>query len=62
MTDAELKMELKILVFDNSIDEQETSEDGLRIGLLSNEGLYNEVKSLINYYKNIADESRKSNG
>ena len=58
MTDEELKIGLKVLVFDDSRDEQETPEDGLRIGILSNEDLYHEIENLINYYKNLANESK----
>jgi hypothetical protein len=58
MTDEELKIGLKVLVFDDSRDEQETPEDGFRIGLLSNEDLYHEVENLINYYKNLLNESK----
>jgi hypothetical protein len=56
MSDNELKVCLKSIVFDLSKDEHESPEDGFRIGTLSNEDLYGEVVALITYYKD------KSNG
>jgi hypothetical protein len=56
MSDNELKKELKILIFDESKDEQEASEDGFRIGILSNEEILQEVVSLIEYYKQKDDD------
>lgn len=55
MSDDELKICFKNLVFDMSRDEQESPEDGFRIGTLSNEELYSEVLSLITYYKDKSD-------
>lgn len=55
MSDDELKICFKNLVFDLSKDEQKTPEDGFRIGTLSNEDLYGEVVSLIRYYKDKSD-------
>ncbi len=52
MTNEELKIELKKLIFNESRDEQESIEDGLRIGLLSNKEIYNEIENLMQYYKN----------
>ena len=61
MTNEELKIKLKQLIFDESRDEQEFPEDGLRIGLLDNTELFNEVESLLNYYKNreMSDSVKK---
>lgn len=56
MSDNELKKELKILIFDESKDQQETSENGFRIGILSNEEILQEVVSLIEYYKEKNNE------
>lgn len=56
MSDNELKICLKSIVFDQSRDEQKSPEDGFRIGTLSNEELYSEILGLITYYKD------KSNG
>lgn len=55
MSDNELKVCLKSIVFDMARDEQESPEDGFRIGTLSNEELYSEVLSLITYYKDKSD-------
>ena len=52
MTDEEFKKKLKTLVFDEFRDEQESPEDGLKIGLLSNNDLYDEIESMMMYYKN----------
>lgn len=56
MSDSELKTSLKQLVFDNSRDEHESPEDGLKIGLLNNQQLFNEVQSLMEYFKTVNDE------
>lgn len=56
MSDNELKICLKSIIFDLSKDEQKSPEDGFRIGTLSNEELYSEILGLITYYKD------KSNG
>jgi len=56
MSDDELKICFKSLVFDLSKDENQSPEDGFRIGTLSNEDLYGEVLDLINYYKEKNNE------
>jgi hypothetical protein len=55
MSDNELKICLKSIIFDLSKDEQKSPEDGFRIGTLSNEDLYGEVVALIRYYKDKSD-------
>ena len=54
MTNEELKNKLKTLIFEESRDEQESPEDGLKVGLLSNTELYDEIESIMMYYKNIS--------
>ena len=56
MTDKEFVVCIKQLVFDESIDEQATPEDGFKIGIMSNEDLFDEVSNLILYYKEQANE------
>ena len=51
MTNRELKLCLKNLIFSESLDEQETPQDGFNIGTLSNEGIFDGIVSLIDYYK-----------
>ena len=52
MTNRELKLCLKNLIFSESLDEQETPQDGFKIGILSNEEIYNKIENLMEYYKN----------
>lgn len=51
MTDKEFVACIKQLVFDESRDEQETPEDGFKMGIMCNEDLLDEVSNLILYYK-----------
>ena len=53
MTNEELKTELKKLIFEETRDEQKSVEDGLEVGLLSNQGIYDKIENLMEYYKNI---------
>ena len=52
MKNRELKLCLKNLIFSESLDEQETPQDGFKIGTLSNEEIFEGVVSIIDYYKN----------
>ena len=52
MTNEELKTALKTLIFSETREEQESIEDGLKIGLLTNQGVYDGIENIIEYYKN----------
>jgi hypothetical protein len=52
MTNEELIRSLKLLIFKESRDEHKTVEDGLEVGLLSNQGIYDNIENLMEYYKN----------
>ena len=52
MSDKDLIKKLKLLVFDETQDEHDLPSDGLKIGLLENNELYNEIVSIMEYYKN----------
>lgn len=56
MSDNELKICLKSLLFDETADELKTPQDGFNVGLLDNAELYRELFSLIQYYKKQANE------
>ena len=51
MKNKELKLRLKDLIFSESMDEQETPQDGFKIGALSNEEIFEAIVGIINYYK-----------
>ena len=52
MTNKELIRSLKLLIFKESRDEYNTVEEGLNVGLLSNQCVYNNIENLMEYYKN----------
>ena len=56
MTDNELKICLKSLLFDETADELKTPQDGFNVGSLDNTDLYTGIFSLIQYYKKLANE------
>ncbi len=56
MTDKEFIICVKKIVFDECRDEQETVEDGFKIGVMDNEDLLENIESIISYYKEKHNE------
>lgn len=52
MTNEELTIELKKLLFEETIEELENINDAFNLGVMDNESLLYNLKNLISYYKN----------